>query len=149
MVTRLRQVNAELWAVEDQVRDSRDQPLVVAELKKSVDRLNLVRNGLIDEIDHHLDVKFGRVASEEFPPKLWFSETIGSVVDRLTIAQIRYQKLAAKSPTNSRLRLAQSQVEYLQNLLSYGFEELEGGGLRLPPPGKLKMYGACEGDCSR
>jgi hypothetical protein len=79
--------NFELWHEEDSAREPNADSNKIAQIKKKIDLLNQTRNDLISDIDVWLNQhQFPVVSNANLP---WNSETIGSIIDRLSIASLK------------------------------------------------------------
>lgn len=79
--------NFELWHEEDKAREPGALDTEIAQVKRNIDVLNQRRNDMITEIDLHLaDNEFAHHRNEGSP---WNSETVSSIVDRLSIASLK------------------------------------------------------------
>lgn len=79
--------NFDLWHEEDKARDPSATDQVISQVKRSIDALNQRRNDLITEVDLYLaNHELAQYQNNNLP---WNSETIGSIVDRLSIASLK------------------------------------------------------------
>ena len=77
--------NFELWHEEDKARDPQADDAEIAAVKRAIDRLNQQRNDAIERIDELLLAELG-----DLPPEAPLnSETVGSIVDRLSIVSLK------------------------------------------------------------
>ena len=80
--------NFDLWHEEDKAREPGADNATIAGVKGRIDRLNQQRNDMVTVIDEYLDdCYFGPLDNKNELP--WNSETIGSIVDRLSIASLK------------------------------------------------------------
>lgn len=80
--------NFDLWHEEDKAREPGADNATISGVKGRIDRLNQQRNDMITVIDEYLDDSyFGKLANKNQLP--WNSETIGSIIDRLSIASLK------------------------------------------------------------
>ena len=80
--------NFDLWHQEDNAREPNADDSVIAQTKRNIDSLNQLRNDAITRLDVLLNESVFTVsASSNTLP--WNSETIGSIVDRLSIASLK------------------------------------------------------------
>jgi hypothetical protein len=79
--------NFDLWHEEDKAREPKVKDADIAKVKRSIDGLNQRRNDMITEIDVHLaQGDLAQYQNSELP---WNSETVGSIVDRLSISSLK------------------------------------------------------------
>ncbi|GAA6137866.1 DUF4254 domain-containing protein [Arenicella sp. 4NH20-0111] len=79
--------NFDLWHEEDKARDPLASNATIAQVKRNIDAHNQCRNDLITEIDIWLaEHQLAEFQNEALP---WNSETIGSIIDRLSIASLK------------------------------------------------------------
>lgn len=79
--------NYSLWNAEDLARAPNASDAEIANVKRLVDQLNQKRNDLITDIDITLASTLLAPFTNEGRP--WNSETIGSIIDRLSIAALK------------------------------------------------------------
>ena len=87
LVTAQHKRNFDLWHEEDKAREPAAPDSIIAQVKRNIDSLNQQRNDLITAIDEWLsnnDLKAHANTKQE-----WNSETIGAIVDRLSIASLK------------------------------------------------------------
>lgn len=76
-----------MWHEEDKARIKDAKDSEIANVKRTIDRLNQYRNDLIDKIDVYL---FHQLNQSDIQKDLPFnSETIGSICDKLSVLAIR------------------------------------------------------------
>jgi hypothetical protein len=146
LVSELCDVNTQLWDTEDCARDALDD-MGLAAAKRDVDRLNLQRNTVIEQVDEVLARDLAsRVRLAEVQKAPMHTETVGSVVDRLVILALRVSRTRAASVGNPDLavRIAQleSQLSELDAALAALIEEVVTGARRLPDGRRFKLYGS-------
>ncbi|WP_053733335.1 DUF4254 domain-containing protein [Nocardia sp. NRRL S-836] len=134
---RLLRHHREQWHSEDEVRRCYGDDGVVAALKRKIDAMNAARVPLVEDVD---DLVAGHV-----PPPAdvtpMHTETLGSVVDRLTIAFIRAEVFRASRPGHARQLLAEQQLDELAHAYDDLVHELAAGTRRVPAWRVLKAYG--------
>ncbi len=138
--------NCQLWSYEDRARDPKADDSIIAHVKRVIDKLNQRRNDQIEVINDLLLELLPNI-NEKAP---LFSETPGSVVDRLSITNLKifHMDKAADEATDSKLK-AECQQKYatlklqrddLQNALVNIFSCLENGEMSFRPYRQYKMY---------
>jgi hypothetical protein len=78
--------NFDLWHCEDQARDPAATDAMLAATKRSIDRLNQLRNDLMEQIDRSL---MDSLAAPQLESATLHSETPGLIIDRLSILALR------------------------------------------------------------
>jgi hypothetical protein len=131
--------NSRQWDLEDATRDPDANDAVVAAAKREIDRLNLGRHRLVQEIDAAVD------ATLEQPVRAPIAtESPGMVLDRLSVLVIRRVRTAAASARDpafaARLPLLDAQVDTLSVAFDLYAEELRLGTRRFVPYEQLKLY---------
>jgi Protein of unknown function (DUF4254) len=132
----LHAVNFGLWHCEDHARQLDAPDAHVARYKRAIDRLNIRRNRIIEEIDRSLlDVL--PAASDD---AALASETPGMIVDRVSIVSLRQfhtaRRRVAESPGDSaagdtQLRVLAAQARDLSAALDALLDDLAHGRRRL------------------
>lgn len=146
LVSELCSVNTQLWDTEDCARHAADDRELAA-AKRAVDRLNLERNGLIEQVDELLACgPTSPIRGDDVELVPVHTETVGSVVDRLVILALRVSRTRAASANDSELsgRIAhlECQLSELDAALAILIEEVAMGMRRLPDGRRFKLYGA-------
>ncbi len=165
------EINFRLWHEEDQARDPLASDSVIANVKRAIDRLNQQRANSIEQLDEHLADQLtasrqGTSEREQLGPGtpiqsppgstsatkiLQNTETMGSVLDRLSILALRLyhlQEQLERSELTPQLRdrLVQSlgiASQQRQNLIESAqqlVEDLFAGRKRHVTFRQLKMY---------
>ena len=125
----------EQWQAEDLSRKAADDDRVLADIKRRIDRMNVIRSGLVDELDAWLSQYLS-----QNPAAPLHTETLGSVVDRLCIAWVRADRLGRVGP-GSRGRRAAEQLRELAHAYDLLVAEVIAGRRRVPEWQALKSYG--------
>ena len=143
--------NFELWHKEDHARDPEASDSTVAELKRTIDRLNQKRNDQIEALDECLLQSLENLNVEtEFDSRL-NSETPGNLIDRLSINALKIYHMdeetrrvkasrEKKEKCEVRLGILREQREDLGNCLDELIGDLETGRKILKVYRQLKMY---------
>lgn len=79
--------NFDLWHEEDKAREPNAADKTIAQVKRNIDVLNQSRNDMITQIDEFLEKQIFNANTDCNLP--WNSETIGSIIDRLSIASLK------------------------------------------------------------
>lgn len=144
-----------LWHEEDKARCPLASDSQIAQVKRTIDGLNQKRNDWIERVDDAIAAMLaenGVQATADAPSN---TETLGSVIDRLSIMALRIFHLGEqfersdttaehRQNVNARLHLATAQLE---NLLVSGqqlADDIFAGRKRHCPSRQLKMYNDAE-----
>jgi len=95
LVIEQHQQNFDLWHEEDKAREPGAADEIIAQVKRKIDSLNQRRNDLITEIDIHLAEHDLAAYQNDLLP--WNSETLGSIIDRLSIASLKVYHMAEQT----------------------------------------------------
>jgi len=88
LVIKQHRFNYDLWHEEDKAREPGADDALIAQVKRNIDGLNQRRNDAITEIDNLLGTTvFAHISNGDELP--WNSETLGSIIDRLSIASLK------------------------------------------------------------
>jgi Protein of unknown function (DUF4254) len=139
LVAELARVNASQWDLEDTTRDMSASDSAVAGAKRAIDKLNLNRHRLVQEIDV-------AIASRLDPPATatLATESPGMVLDRLSVLVIRRSRTAAASAHDdayaARLPALDAQLAALATAFDGYLQELRDGERRFVAHDPLKLY---------
>ncbi|MFE0267880.1 DUF4254 domain-containing protein [Nocardiopsis alba] len=137
----LHTANVHLWDAEDRVREPGAPSGVVADCKREIDQLNAARNRSIEQADEVL----GSLADQAMREAPVHTETLGSVLDRLSILILRRfhtRRIAADDMLASkRLPELELQEQQLREAIDALISEVMDGSRRLPSAPRLKLYG--------
>lgn len=143
--------NFRLWHQEDVARSPTADDHEIARVKRAIDRLNQARNDLIEQLD---DSVTRLLAEKEIlcdPSAPLNSETVGSIIDRLSILALRmyhYREQAARTDADEthrdmvqqRRTLCEQQHRDLTQSLQELLDDLFSGRKRHKTYRQLKMY---------
>jgi hypothetical protein len=132
--------NLRQWELEDTTRDPGASDSVVANAKREIDRLNLGRHRLVQEIDSAIDSALDQPVTGPIA-----TESPGMVLDRLSVLVIRRARTVAASWHDAtyadRLPAIESQLLGLSLAFDSYMDELGAGTRRFLPYEHLKLYG--------
>ena len=89
LITEQHHTNFELWHEEDKARDPEASDSIIADVKRSIDRLNQKRNDKIEQIDEALLELLNQRKIKKLEDARLNSETPGSMIDRLSISALK------------------------------------------------------------
>lgn len=146
----LHRANFDLWHLEDAARDRYAEDTVIAERKRSIDRVNQQRNNLAERVDDELLSLLSAAALPNLSAPL-HSETPGMILDRLSILSLkifhtreeveRHDASPAHAGRNrQRLTILRQQSDDLAGCLSSLWDEVCRGTRRFTLYRQLKMY---------
>jgi hypothetical protein len=140
-IVELVESNLRQWDLEDATRDPGASDAQVADAKRQIDRLNVSRHRLVEEIDAAIDSVLHQPAIAPLA-----TESPGMVLDRLSVLVIRRTRTAEASGRDpkiaARLGTLEAQVGALSAALDSYMDELRGGTKRFLRYESLKLYGA-------
>ena len=139
--------NYELWHEEDKARSPQAPDAAIAEVKHSIDRLNQLRNDLVEQLDELLLTAAG---SQNTAAQL-HSETPGLIIDRLSILSLKIFHTAEEAHRASateahrarnaaRLEVLLQQRGDLAGCLDALWQEVSSGTRRFKLYRQMKMY---------
>lgn len=134
----LHQHNQALWHLEARVRSRALADSQVADLKRQIDALNLARHGAVAAIDAAVDAHFRPTATLETPGVVLSSESVGQLLDRLSILALK-QAAWAGTP---RAAGVEARVELLVRCLDRSLVALAEGRTLPQSFDEAKTYGA-------
>lgn len=145
--------NYNLWHLERRVRENRDDHSKVTKFKATIDSENKARNQAIQRIDEEIedrttDSVFATADLDEYELN---SETVGQMIDRITILTLKYyytereleeESLDDDRTAECRRRLAtfEEQLEYVTVCLKDFLNALETGNAKMLPYKEMKFY---------
>jgi len=148
LVLELHDSNLRQWDLEDGTRVPEASDSVVADAKRAIDKLNLTRHHLIQEIDAAVHANLRQSTTATLA-----TESPGMVFDRLSVLIIRIARTAemARSVSDGpdvyggRLPSLQRQLAALSEALESLLREVRDGTRRFLPYEHLKLYAAQPG----
>jgi hypothetical protein len=138
--------NFDLWHCEDQARDPLAADATLSATKRSIDRLNQLRNDLAEQIDEVLLHSLSPPPAEDVP---LHSETPGLIIDRLSILALKIfhtaEQLHRSTPQHQqrnreRLAVLNEQRDDLTLCLVQLWSQILSGHRRFKLYRQLKMY---------
>jgi len=142
--------NFQLWHEEDRARDPAASDAALAQVKRTIDRFNQQRNDAVERLDELLVERLAATV-QPLPAAPLNSETVGSIVDRLSILSLKVFHMAeeARRPevepehrarAGARLAVLRQQREDLAQALRLLLADLQAGRKRLKVYRQMKMY---------
>jgi hypothetical protein len=131
--------NSEQWELEDATRDPVATDEEVANAKRGIDRLNLGRHHLVEQIDAAIAAGLDQPAEAPLA-----TESPGMVLDRLSVLVIRRARTEAASIGDAghaaRLPGLDARIAALSSAFDSYVEELRVGTRRFVPYEHFKLY---------
>jgi hypothetical protein len=141
LVVDLVESNLQQWNLEDTTRRPGASDAEVASAKRQIDRLNMGRHHLVQEIDAAIDSGLDQPATATLA-----TESPGMVLDRLSVLVIRRTRTVVASgrdPTMAdRIIALDAQVDALGAAWDSYMDELHAGKRRFLRYEPLKLYGS-------
>lgn len=139
--------NFDLWHEEDKARDPGASDAEIAAVKHAIDRLNQLRNDLVEKLDGMLLT----LAGEQNPGAPLNSETPGLMIDRLSILALKIHHTeeethresateAHRQKNTARLAVLKEQRSDLAGCLDTLWSEVRAGTRRFKLYRQMKMY---------
>ncbi len=129
--------NFQLWHAEDLVREPDASDAQIAAAKRRIDQLNQLRNDWIERLDEAITEQLMGVQTHPDAPLN--TETLGSVIDRLSILTLRIYHLQVCGAAG-KLVIARGQLTDLTTSGQQLADELFAGLRRHKRNRALKMY---------
>ena len=148
LLLELHDSNLRQWDLEDVTRVPGASDSVVADAKRAIDKLNLTRHHLIEEIDAVVHAHLRQSTTAPLA-----TESPGMVFDRLSVLVIRIARTAERARSVSegtdtyagRLPSLQRQLAALSAALEALLRDVRAGTRRFVPYEHLKLYAAQPG----
>jgi chromosome segregation ATPase len=152
LLLELHDSNLRQWDLEDVTRVSEASDSAIADAKRAIDKLNLTRHHLIEEIDSVVHASLKQSTTAPFA-----TESPGMVFDRLSVLVIRIARTAEKARSSreeaeryaGRLASLQRQLAALAAALESLLRDVRAGARRFLPYEHLKLYAAQPGASRR
>lgn len=110
--------NFRLWHVEDIARRKDVDATIIADCKTKIDTLNQVRNDYMEKIDAFFTEFFLSLAITYSEPLRYHSETIGMIIDRLSILALKkyhmHEETVRTSATNEHKQQCSEKLQTLR-----------------------------------
>jgi hypothetical protein len=139
LVLDLVESNLAQWELEDVTRDPSASDEVVANAKRGIDRLNIGRHRLVEEVDAWIAA--GLEQSVDAPLA---TESPGMVLDRLSVLVIRRARTkfatASRPDYSERLPELEARIDALSSAFDSYVEELQAGTRQFLPYEHFKLY---------
>ena len=148
--TKLLSTNSAIWMLEDKARDHGATNLEITQVKKSIDRLNQKRNDQIEDLNNLFFEELGTTMNPNAP---LFSETPGSIIDRLGILMVRQNQMRkrilqetykANNELKEQCRMKEKQIikqaQDLKAALIFLIEQVIQGKMKFHLYFQYKMY---------
>ena len=139
LVLDLVESNLRQWDLENTTRDPGATDAAVASAKREIDRLNIGRHHLVQEIDAAIDAALDQSAEAQIA-----TESPGMVLDRLSVLVIRRARTAFASSANpayaDRIVALESQLAALCVAFDDFMDDLRAGKRRFFRYEHLKLY---------
>lgn len=151
LVCRQCSFNFLLWHEEDIARSPDVSDAEIARVKRSIDRYNQQRNDAIEQLDDWITERLAALAIVPSADARQNSETIGSVIDRLSILALRVYHLEEQlersdatadhhASVSRKLQVAQHQQRDLTQSLRELVDDVLAGRKRHTTYRQMKMY---------
>ncbi len=151
LVCQQHQKNFLLWHQEDIARSPNVGDSVIAEVKRTIDRLNQQRNDCIERIDEFLLEQLKAWGTVPRPRAKLNTETPGSAIDRLSVLALRIYHMEEqarrtdvdaqhRAKAEERLAILRVQLDDLAKSLQQLLNDIFAGRKRLKVYRQFKMY---------
>jgi hypothetical protein len=151
VVCRQHQQNFKLWHQEDIARSPDVSEGDLAQVKRTIDKLNQQRNDLIEQLDDWLIRELNELGVKAGQDAVLNTETPGSVIDRLSILALRIYHMEEQAfrtdaaeehigKVKARLEILYEQHRDLCRSLQELLDDIFGGRKRMKVYRQFKMY---------
>ena len=139
LVQELVESNLAQWDLEDVTRDPTASDEVVANAKRGIDRLNIGRHRLVEQVDTWIAAGLEQPADAPLA-----TESPGMVLDRLSVLVIRRARTecatASQPDYSERLPEIEARIDALSSAFDSYVEELQAGTRQFLPYEHFKLY---------
>lgn len=143
--------NYTLWHLEDEARNPAATPPKIANVKHSIDKANQQRNDTIEQIDLCIEEYLKKLEIETKEDARYYTETVGSVIDRLSILALKIYHMNIESlrpktdidhmkECSQKLIILKEQKNYLVKALTQLVKEIFEGEIKQFVYRQFKMY---------
>lgn len=143
--------NFRLWHEEDKARSPTATDQEIAQVKRSIDKLNQARNDMIEKVDDAITACLEMAGVKPVADAPINTETAGSAIDRLSIMALRlyhYREQRERDDIDddhrekvaARITLCEQQHADLSNSLQQLLDDLFAGRKRHKTYRQMKMY---------
>ena len=144
MATNLHAINFCIWHFEDRARRADLVDVEVVRCKRAIDSLNAKRNAVIEALD---DLLLRSVAAKRRASgSRYQSETVGMLVDRLSVLSLRIYH-TNRIEASQRLQVLEIQQKHLIDSLSHLMREMLAGRVRYRVYKQFKVPTSPANDC--
>lgn len=151
VVCRQHEQNFRLWHQEDIARSPDVNDSDLADVKRTIDKLNQRRNDLIEQVDDYLIREIDRKGLVPWKSARLNTETPGAVIDKLSILALRIFHMEEqvfrtdateehREKVKAKLEILHEQHQDMSNSLSELLEDIFAGRKRLKIYRQFKMY---------
>ncbi len=127
-IVRLQKINMLLWDRESKIRKPENERRC-PELKREIDALNLERNRMMEQIDQFFfdKLNLNSIDISEGLEMPYNSETLGQILDRLTILLLKKFYRLRSGEEVDEVRKIEDQIRYLARAFDNYYQSLKDG----------------------